>query len=77
MEIEIWIFMINVSQKTIWKPTGRWSVHAHCKYPDGVDFLKYDGVVNLDPSCEKEIVYMENNIKIFYHASYSNINSKK
>jgi hypothetical protein len=51
--------------KTIWKPTGRWSVHAHCKYPDGVDFLKYDGVVNLDPSCEKEIVYMENNIKNF------------
>lgn len=51
--------------KNIWKPTGRWSIHAHCKYPDGVDFLKYDGVVNLDPSCEKEIVYMENNIKNF------------
>lgn len=51
--------------KTIWKPTGRWSVHAHCRYPYGVDFLKYDGVVNLDPSCEKEIVYMENNIKNF------------
>lgn len=49
--------------KTIWKSMGRWSVHAHCKYPDGVDFLKYDGVVNLDPSSEREIVYMENNTK--------------
>lgn len=51
--------------KTVWKTSGgtQWSIHAHCKYPDGVDFLKYDGVVNLDPSCEKEIVYMENNIK--------------
>lgn len=36
-----------------------YSVHAHCKYPDGVDFLKYERVINLDPEDESKIVYLE------------------
>lgn len=54
--------------KTIWKKSKSViSIHAHCKYPDGVDFLKYDGVVNLDPSNSNEIVYLK----------YNNINNLK
>ena len=36
-----------------------WSVHAHCKYPDRWEPLRYSGVVNLDPHDETEIVYGE------------------
>lgn len=36
-----------------------WSVHAHCKYPDSWEVLRYPGVVNLDPPDEYEVVYGE------------------
>ena len=36
-----------------------WSIHAHCKYPDKWEPLRYNGIVNLDPHDEFEIVYGE------------------
>ena len=39
------------------------SIHAHCKYPSGWNPVKYEGVINLDPEDESEIVYVENNNK--------------
>ena len=39
------------------KKLGLWSVHAHCKYPDSWEVLRYENVVNLDPPSESSIVY--------------------
>ena len=36
-----------------------WSIHAHCKYFDSWEPLRYPRVVNLDPPSENEIVYGE------------------
>lgn len=38
---------------------GLWSIHAHCKYFDSWEALRYDRVVNLDPPSENEVVYGE------------------
>lgn len=39
------------------------SIHAHCKYPSGWNPIKYNGVINLDPEDENEIIYILNNNK--------------
>ena len=39
------------------KKNGVWSLHAHCKYPDSWEVLRYENVVNLDPPSESNIVY--------------------
>lgn len=56
--------------RNVWKKTGTWSVHGHCKYPGAGrdEILKYDGVINLDPQIERgkdapEIIYI--NLKNF------------
>lgn len=41
------------------KDLGLWSIHAHCKYFDFWEPLRYDRVANLDPPSENEIVYAE------------------
>lgn len=42
--------------RDIWKKSGTWSVHGHCKYPDpNPEILKYEGVINLDPRIERGI----------------------
>lgn len=55
--------------RDVWKKTGIWSIHGHCKYPgESPEILKYDGVINLDPRIERsidapEIIYI--NLKDF------------
>lgn len=41
------------------KREGLWSIHAHCKYPDSWEPMRYDRVINLDPEDENEVVYGE------------------
>ena len=54
----------RVFSRDVWKKTGIWSIHAHCKYPgENPQILKYDGVINLDPRIERgidppEIIYI-------------------
>lgn len=36
-----------------------WSIHAHCKYPDSWEPMRYPRVVNIDPLTESEVVYGE------------------
>ena len=43
------------------KKTGYYSIHAHCKYPQGWDVSKYPGVLNIDPEDETKVVILENN----------------
>lgn len=43
------------------KKTGLYSIHAHCKYPQGWNVSKYPGVLNIDPEDETKVVILENN----------------
>lgn len=52
------------SRRYSWK-SEYYSIHAHCKYPSKVEFLKYNSVVNLDPEDETQIVYLNTNTKPF------------
>lgn len=40
--------------RDVWKKTGIWSIHGHCKYPGTKpEILKYEGVLNLDPHIDR------------------------
>ena len=41
------------------KQNDAWSIHAHCKYPDSWEIMRYPKVVNLDPQTDSELVYGE------------------
>ena len=40
------------------KEKNKWSIHAHCKYPEEWKVNKYSHVMNIDPLSEDEIVIM-------------------
>jgi predicted phosphodiesterase len=43
-----------------YKTQNIFSIHGHCSYPSGLDFLKYDRVVNIDVENENCINYFIN-----------------
>lgn len=42
------------------KNTQVWSIHAHCKYWDKWEVLRYPRAINLDPETNKEVIYLLN-----------------
>ena len=50
---------------TIHKKSNIWSIHAHCKYPSEWKVDKYNGVLNIDPPSENEVVVMTQKLNDF------------